>query len=151
MDADRVNELKMKAWQGAKAELAGIESKVRAKVTPKSTEEEIRTLYEDATVPYLIGHLMRSEAICALVTQTGIFDPQIIAVLMGSLRSFCQAAAQAQTAFCPNKPCEWRGQVADAGPVGSCPTCGKHPVKTLNLTVPATGGRPPLRLVGGES
>lgn len=151
MDAEEVNRLKTNAWVQAKAELAGIEAKVRAKCKPETTEEEVRTLYEDLMTPYLLNHMLRTEAACAIVTSSGIFDGQVISVLMSSLRSFCQAAAQAQTAFCPNKPCEWRGQVADAGPVGSCPTCGKHPVKTLNLTVPATGGRPPLRLVGGES
>lgn len=150
MNVETVNELKQSAWVQASAELAGIESRVNNTKKADATEDEVRELYEDQVVPYLLAHMTRSEAVCAMATTHGIIPEQAVAVLMGALRSFCQSASHNRKAFCRAKvgdePCTWRGQVADAGPVGVCPLCSSSPVSILDLSVPpSTNGR--LRLV----
>lgn len=146
MDAKTIEELKSTSWIHASAEIAGIESKVRGRVKPEMDEDAVRGLYEAELVPYILNHMTRTEAVCALVTAKGIIPEIAIASLMQALRGFCRSAAAGKRAFCPKKPCEWKGEVSEVGPVGKCPLCFHLPVTILNLDVPpASNGR--LKLV----
>lgn len=138
MDTAEINALKQAAWVHASAELAGIESRVKAKAKPDHDQIAVAELYADEMVPYLIAHLTRCEAVCALAVSRGILPPPLIGGLMAATRSFAQAAVTGRRAFCP-PPCTWRGEVSEAGPVGQCPLCQHVPVQVLELATPGSG------------
>lgn len=141
MNTETVNELKQAAWTQTKAEISGMESRVRGKIGANAQPDEVQALFAAEVLPYVIAHLTRTEAALAIAVRLGIMHPDHVTGLTAATRGYCQAAIGGRRAFCKRakdvvEPCEWRGEVAECGPVGVCPKCGTSPVSVLDLVAP---------------
>lgn len=141
MNVETINDLKQNAWLHSKAAMSAIEDSAKKKIRPDMPPTEAIEVYAQEIAPYLIDHMTRTEVACAMAVKHGIIPAEVIGALMGATRSFCQAAISGKRAFCKRSadlvdPCDWRGEVAECGPVGVCPRCGTAPVQTLDLAAP---------------
>lgn len=105
-------------WEQAKASpIAQSSEPAKAAVLRGIAEEQMAALVHAA-----LEFQMR----LALAQKHRSLNMAVVGPLLSDLAGFAQAAAQGRTVTCRNAPCDFKGQAAQAGPTGACPSCGKR-------------------------
>lgn len=132
------------AWPDAYNEVGALVQSFAAPSSPtpaeaaRGKESEVRDI-QRALVDFIAAAGLRYHLAINAGLRMGVIVPDIAARIDAQARDFTGAVASERRAYCPFDSCTWRGDVADAGPAGQCPTCERRPVKLAPVLVSAAG------------
>lgn len=120
---------RVRGWEDARDELGKlIETILEQCETPAvkaaaNSEKQQQMLMRRGLLFAVVQSSYASELSRATAISGGYVTPAEYTAILAETRAFCDLTARGAGALCKKAPCDWKGLLADCGPLRECPKC----------------------------
>lgn len=138
---DPLPEMMASAWMSVREELAADGERWRsaatgpvASVSEAASRSAARDVADEA-LALIVRAALESAVRAHSAVVSRMVTPERMQAVMQSVTGFAIAVAEGRDAVCAGAECDWRGKVADMGPIARCVKCGgpARPVAKMGL------------------